>query len=200
MAGEPFIVVMGAPGAGKTTCGRLLAEKLNVPFADSDDLIERREGKSVRDIFVLHGEPYFRRLERELIEDLQLKSASGLDGWRKWGLGEGRSLVMSVGGGLPAAAGNVDLLKQIGFVVSLVASPAKLVERIGQNCARPLLFEAQQTGAMEARLEHLLAERMTFYSQADLVIDTDNLSPAAVVALILAAATLHLNSLQSSMD
>ena len=82
---KPLFLV-GYMGCGKSTLGRKLARRLGVPFADTDALVERREGASVADVFRYEGEAFFRRIEREVLEET---------------IGAGEAAVVSTGGGLP---------------------------------------------------------------------------------------------------
>jgi shikimate kinase len=157
------IVLVGVPGAGKTTVGRLLAKMLQTTFVDSDQVIEARAGKSVADIFTQDGEPAFRSLEHEVVVEL-IATGSG---------------VVALGGG---ALGNLDTRKKVSeaTAVWLVAGLAQAVERVGMNRNRPLLL-----GNVRGQLSDLMTAREPIYREvADVVVDTSKLTPNEVAAQI----------------
>jgi len=162
---SPRVVLVGAPGAGKTTVGRLVAERLEVPFADSDHLVEAAAGTSVADIFVVEGEPRFRELEREVVSS----ALPGFDG------------VLALGGGAVLdARTRADLAEQ--QVVLLRVGLAAASRRVGLNRDRPLLM-----GNVRATLGTLLQERAAVYEQvARASVDTDDLTADEVAAAVLA--------------
>ncbi len=123
------VILIGAPGCGKTSCGQALADKLGWSFIDTDQLIEKASGLSIADIFASAGESYFRQLERELLENLSQQSATG----------RLKNHVIGCGGGLPVAASNFELLSRLGEIVCLTAPLSKLVERLSRQGGRPLL-------------------------------------------------------------
>lgn len=154
------IVLVGVPGAGKTTVGELLAAKLGKSFTDSDHVIEARAGKSVSDIFTQDGEATFRKLEHEVILDL-IKAGDG---------------VVALGGG---ALGNDETRAAVkgANTVWLVAGLAQAVDRVGMNRNRPLLL-----GNVRGQLAELMAAREPLYREvATLTVDTSALNPAEVV-------------------
>jgi shikimate kinase len=151
-------------GAGKTAVGRLVAEHLRFKFVDTDELIETRTGRTIPQIFAQDGEPHFRALEREVVQQL----------------GETHKLVISTGGGLPTNQANLDSLKQHALVVCLWASAEKIYERVRSQTHRPLL----QTADPFAKIQELLAARAPFYRQADVLLNTDNRSARQVAAQI----------------
>ena len=154
------IVLVGVPGAGKTTVGKLLAKELGVDFFDSDHVIEERAGKSVSDIFTQDGEAIFRKFEHEVSVEL-LDTKVG---------------VLAVGGG---ALGNEHTRAAIGRVnaVWLVAGLSQAVDRVGMNRNRPLLL-----GNVRGQLADLMAAREPLYREvAKLTVDTSKLTPAQVV-------------------
>ena len=159
----PTIVLMGASGAGKTTIGRMLAERYGVPHIDIDRVIEDRTGSLIREIFAEHGEPYFRVLERDTtIEAL------------------GRPGIISLGGGAPMNADIRAALKP-HRVVWLKVSVGEAVKRIGLDQGRPLL---SGTG-MRATLIKMLAERTPIYEAcASLIVDTNAHTPDEVVTFV----------------
>lgn len=131
----PRVVIVGAPGAGKSTVGRRVAEQLDVPFADSDALVEKRAGKPVSDIFISDGEAEFRRLEREEIS----RALSDFTG------------VLSLGGGaIVDESTRVALHDQV--VVWLQVDLSNATQRVGMNSSRPLLL-GNVRGTMLAMLE-----------------------------------------------
>lgn len=153
------IVLVGAPGSGKSTVGLLLAERLDLPFTDVDQVIEDRTGRSIAEIFADDGEGAFRALEEQTTAEL-LQTPG----------------VLSLGGGAvlsPATRG-----KLAGHrVIWLQVSAARAVSRVGLNEARPLLL-----GNVRGRLIKLLNERTPLYAEvATEQVDTDELPPAAVV-------------------
>lgn len=157
------IVLVGVPGAGKSTVGKLLAKELNFEFFDSDQVIEARAGKSVSDIFTQDGEPTFRQLEHDVIAEL-LDSAYS---------------VLALGGG---SLGNAEtrLNVQNATVVWLVAGLAQAVDRVGMNRNRPLLL-----GNVRGQLADLMAAREPLYKEvADICVDTSKLIPSEVVTEI----------------
>lgn len=160
----PAIVLVGVPGAGKTTVGRLLAESLGQEFFDSDQVIETQVGKSVSDIFTQDGESVFRSLEHDVIARL-LQSSGG---------------VVALGGG---ALGNSETRNAVkgATTIWLVAGLAQAVDRVGMNRNRPLLL-----GNVRGQLAELMTAREPLYKEvATIVIDTSKLSPDEVVSDIL---------------
>ncbi|MFM1880421.1 MAG: hypothetical protein RLZZ344_655 [Pseudomonadota bacterium] len=148
---RPSIVIIGLMGAGKTTIGRRLSQRLGWPVVDTDHEIERRCGASIPVIFELEGEAGFRRREAKVIEEVM-----ALDGQ-----------VVTTGGGAPMVEGNRPLLKQ-GFVVYLDADPRQLWQRLKSDQSRPLLSQSDDP---RATLDRLYKERDPVYrSLADLVV------------------------------
>lgn len=139
----PIVVLIGPPGAGKTTVGRKLAEQLTAPFVDTDALVVSRAGKPVADIFVDDGEMVFRRMEAQAVAD-----AVATDG-----------AVVALGGGAITNADTRTLLASKP-VVLLEVDPATAAKRVGMNGARPLLL-----GDARSRLVTLMRERAPWYAE-----------------------------------
>ncbi len=160
------VVLVGAPGAGKSTVGRRLARRWGVPFRDSDQMIESEAGKTVAEIFVDEGEPAFRVMEREVI-------ARALDAH------EG---VLALGGGAVLDASTRGRLADVPCVWLRVGVP-EAAKRVGLNASRPLLL-----GNVRGTLMTLLDERTPLYEEvATWVVDTDGLAVDDVVAAVVSA-------------
>ena len=158
------VVLVGAPGSGKSTVGALLAERLGIPFTDVDAVIEQRTGRSIAAIFADDGEPAFRTLEEQVTAEL-------LD----------RPGVLSLGGGAVLSPTTRAALRG-RRVVWLQVSAATAVQRVGLNEARPLLL-----GNVRGRLIRLLAERTPLYAEVSTErVETDSHPPEEVVELLLA--------------
>jgi shikimate kinase len=153
------VVVMGAPGSGKSTVGALLADRLGLPFVDTDAVIESRTGRTIGEIFVEDGEPAFRLLEEQVTSELLAEP-----------------VVLALGGGAVLSAQTRAAL--VGHrVVWLEVGLSAAVARIGLNAARPLLL-----GNVRGRLVKLLADRLPLYAEcATESVETDHLTPEAVV-------------------
>ncbi len=157
-----MIVLVGFMGAGKTTVGRLLAVRLGVTFADSDQVIEERAGKPIRRLFADDGEPAFRELEHDTIAALL----------------RGSDAVLAVGGGAPGHQGTRKLLAEVP-VVYLRVSYATALSRVGGDRGRPMLARPD--------IADLYAARDPLYaSVATITVDTDGRDPTAIATEILA--------------
>jgi len=165
------IWLVGMMGAGKSTVGERLAERLGRPFVDSDALICEQAGKPIAEIFEHEGERAFRALEAEVVE------RAGDDG-----------AVVALGGGAAAQPGAAGRLAARGTLVYLRARPETLLERIGDPGSRPLLAGLGVAERL-ARIEALLAEREPAYASARVIVDVDEWDEAAVAEQI--AATLE---------
>ncbi|MDD5351826.1 MAG: shikimate kinase [Candidatus Omnitrophica bacterium] len=141
---------------GKTSVGKELARRLRREFFDLDDLIEQRENKRIVDIFREKGEPYFRKLEKEIIQETSLK----------------KNLVVGCGGGAVASEENLTIFKKSGLVICLAAEIDTILERTKNNTQRPLLNVKHP----KEQIKELLTKREPFYKQADYRIDTTGLS------------------------
>jgi shikimate kinase len=157
------VILIGAPGAGKTTVGTMLAARLGVPFADTDAVVESVAGKPVSDIFISDGEPEFRRLERAAV-------SATLTSEGVVGLGGGAVMDESTQAEL---AGRAVVYLQTGF--------AELAKRVGLDRARPLLIGTNP----RAQLKSLLEQRLPVYDRlAWLTVSTDGREPDDVAAEI----------------
>ena len=161
------IVLIGFMGAGKSTVGRLLAERLGFSFVDTDRLVQDRAGRTIAEIWRTDGEDAFRDREHDVIAEVAVK--------------EGH--VIATGGGAPCSARNADLLRHAGAVVHLDASIEIVRARTGRGRHRPLVAERT-----DAELEALLDERRSVYASiADITIDVTEGPPERVVDRILEA-------------
>lgn len=157
---RPVAVLVGPPGAGKTTIGRKLARRLDVPFRDADHLIEEAEGRSIPEIFASEGEPYFRAAEERIIGD----TLENFDG------------VLSLGGGAVLSADTRRRLLR-HRVIHLTIGVAEGVRR-SQGPGRPLLAG----GDVTARYQALLTERSPLYREvAWTTVSTERRSSGKVV-------------------
>jgi shikimate kinase len=158
-----LIVLVGFMGAGKSTVGRLLAAKLGLPFTDSDQVIEERAGKPIREIFADAGEPAFRELEYSVIA----------------GLLTGPDAVLALGGGAPGHPATHALLAIVP-VVYLRVGYAEALTRVGGDTGRPMLARPD--------VQALHAERQAVYaSVARVTVDTDGRLPDEIVLDLLAS-------------
>ena len=147
------LALIGFMGTGKTSVGRLVADQLGFEFLDTDELIQIRAGRTIADIFAKEGEPAFRQLERQIVQELSTREKT----------------VIATGGGLPTNAENLAALKSFALVVCLWASAEKIWERVRNQSHRPLLHDADP----QKKIRDLLAVRKPFYHQADVLINTD---------------------------
>jgi shikimate kinase len=161
----PRVVLIGPPGAGKSSVGKSLARLLEEEFVDTDVVIATRENKSISEIFVDQGEPYFRKVEEEVLLD-QLQNHSG---------------ILSLGGGAPLSTTAQSAIRQSGStVVFLDVSLSAAAPRVGFNRDRPLLL-----GNPRAQWQELMNVRRPVYeSLAQHQVVTDKLTPTQAATAI----------------
>ncbi|VWX58077.1 shikimate kinase I [Burkholderiales bacterium 8X] len=163
MAGAAALV--GLPGSGKSAIGRRLGQRLQVPFVDTDQVIERRIGCSIRDFFDREGEESFRRIEAEVLADL----STSFQG------------VLATGGGIVLREANRQCLRSNFHVLYLRSSPEELFRRLRHDSTRPLL----QVEDPLRRLGELYSKRDPLYTEiATDIVDTGRPTISAVVNLI----------------
>jgi shikimate kinase len=160
------IVITGFMCTGKTSVGKLLAEKLGYQFVDTDDLIEQRVSMKISDIFAVYGEPYFRDVETGVVKEVAKKD----------------KFVISTGGGVVLRKVNMDELRKNGIIVNLTAKPETIYNRLkNQPGVRPLLNKPDPMN----EIIKLLSQREEYYKNCDLRIETDNLAVEQIVQQIL---------------
>lgn len=155
------IVLLGYMASGKSTIGRILAEKKQISFIDLDEYIEKKERKTVSEIFEQKGEIYFRKQEHIYLEEL---------------LEQEGNFILSLGGGTPCYAGNMDVLLSFNDVKSvyLKTSINTIVDRlITEKSKRPLVARLNKEELAEFVAKHLF-ERSYFYNQANYKVTVDN--------------------------
>lgn len=166
------IFLVGYRCTGKSTVGRLLARRLCWAFADADDHVEKAAGKSIKELFATAGEPAFRALEAQAIEELSERIAC----------------VVSTGGGAVLRPATRELLKARGYVAWLTATPETVLERLRTDATtgerRPNLTALSSEDEVRA----LIAFREPLYREvADFAVATDTVSPEGVADAIFAA-------------
>lgn len=164
------IFLIGYMGCGKSTLGRKLSRKLNLPFYDTDTMVEEHEGASVSDIFRYEGEEHFRELERACIDRI---------------LSCGESCVVSTGGGLPVWRDNMEVMNQNGQTIYLHRSAEQIAARLtpyGKR-KRPRLQGLEGDQLIEFMKQNM-AEREPFYSQAHTTVDCDGKADYELIELL----------------
>ena len=165
---DKHIILIGFMGSGKTTIGKQLATELNLPFIDSDEVIEQQQGKTITQIFDESGEDAFRKMEQDFITSLENEERS----------------VVAVGGGMPCFEDNIHRLKTVGQVFYLNVSLMTLTQRLMNNREnRPLLAELSQN-ELSAHVFERLTNRTVFYRQAHSIIPNEGSDVKRVVAEI----------------
>jgi shikimate kinase len=156
------ILLIGPPGAGKSTVGRVLAADLGLKLIDTDQLIEKQTGKTISDIFVVDGEPHFRGIELQTLRDVLALE----------------SVVISLGGGAPISQEAQEAIEQSNsHTVFLDVSLATAAPRVGFNRDRPLLL-----GNPRAQWQALSDNRRPIYERlADDAIKVDDMSVDQIV-------------------
>ena len=161
----PKLILVGLPGSGKYTVGRNLARRLDIPFSDSDHVIEQQIGCSIRDFFAREGEDAFRDIEQQVIANLA-----------------GEPGVLATGGGAVLREANRKVLREAGQVIYLRSNPEDLFRRLRHDANRPLL----QVDDPLARLRELHALRDPLYREtAHFVIETGRPSVPTLVNMIM---------------
>jgi shikimate kinase len=159
------IALIGFMAVGKSAIGRTLAKKLRRRFVDLDRVIERAEGRKVREIFEHKGEAYFRQLEKQALAEVLEKN----------------NQIIATGGGVILDDQNLQILREKALLIGLSAEMDVLLARAGDATKRPLL----QGNNRRERIEDLLRQRAARYAQAHVTIDTSNLTVDQVVKKIM---------------
>jgi shikimate kinase len=161
------VAIVGLMGAGKSSIGRRLAQRLKVPFVDADSEIELAAGATIEEIFERHGEPAFRDGERRVIARLL----------------EGPVSVIATGGGAFMDPATRDLMRIRAISVWLKADLDLLLQRVARRNNRPLL----KAGEPRAVLERLIAECYPVYEEADITVDSLDCPPDVTVERVIVA-------------
>ncbi len=159
------IFLVGFMGAGKSTVGKIVADKIGYGFCDADTYIEEQAGTTITQIFADHGEDYFRDLESQSMEELA----------------KNENQVIATGGGVVQRDRNWDAMNSGGITIYLKAAVEAIWERIKDDDTRPLL---QVEDPIKTARE-LLNKRVSMYEKADIIINTDSLSPELVAQEVL---------------
>ncbi|XOV68381.1 MAG: shikimate kinase [Fluviicola sp.] len=162
------VILVGFMGSGKTTLGKKLANKLNVPFIDSDAEIENHFNKTVGELFAEHGESHFRELEREYIEALDLRV----------------DFVLATGGGMPCFGDNMDLLNKVGTTFYLERSAKELAHRLAHaKQQRPLISGLEKDELLEF-IDSKLQEREEYYKKAKVILGREEQTPEGIMSFL----------------
>jgi shikimate kinase len=154
------IILVGLPGSGKSTYGKLLSQCLSIPFFDVDEEVEKKEGLEIRQIFEDKGEGYFRKTEQEVLDQL---------------LKQPGACVIASGGGTPYFFNGIDKMNEAGTTVYLQLPIDLIIQRIssGRENKRPLLADSD----IEKKLGKLLEVRKDVYSKAKITINPLAIGP-----------------------
>jgi shikimate kinase len=163
------IYLIGFMGTGKTLVGKKLAELLNWTFVDIDMEIEKMLQVSISEIFDKYGEEEFRKKESIVLDNIVNK----------------RNLVVSTGGGIVLNYKNINKMKESGLVITLIARPEVICERLKSDNTRPLLAYLDDNEKLE-EIKKLLFMRAGLYVKGDYIIDTSDLDPLCAVEDIIA--------------
>ncbi|MGH7790804.1 MAG: shikimate kinase [Thermodesulfobacteriota bacterium] len=159
--GTNNIFLIGFMGAGKTSVGKILAKSLEMSFVDLDVEIEKELGMTIPEIFSTHGEGFFRDAESEALRSVAERERQAI----------------ATGGGVVLREENWEVMGKKGVTIYLKAPAAVLYNRVKNNTSRPLL----QVEDPLKRARKLLSQRVPLYEKADLIVDTERISPQEAV-------------------
>ncbi|MCM8568051.1 shikimate kinase [Gramella jeungdoensis] len=163
------IFLLGYMGSGKSYIGKQLAVSLGYEFIDLDEEIEKKENSSIPEIFERRGEVFFRKIERQMLEEV---------------IQSGTSLIISLGGGTPCYGDNMELIKQAENSTSiyLKLKVENLTERLfKEKDQRPLISHLEDKEKLEEFIRKHLFERGFYYNQSQHIINCDSLSPEEII-------------------
>ena len=171
-----IISLIGYMGSGKSHISKLLSGKINFQLFDLDKVISTKHQQTIPEIFQNKGEIFFRKLEKETLEEILEKE---------------KQCILSVGGGTPVYYNNMDVLNEKTITIYLRANISTLTERlVKQKDKRPIIARIPDEDLPEFIAKHLF-ERNVFYNKSQFIIDTDNKSPEVIVEEILAILPQH---------
>lgn len=168
------LVLVGFMGTGKSTIGRQLSKILGYPLVDTDARIVAQEQRPISEIFSTDGEEFFRDLETQLLRDLCEEKS--------------HKQIISTGGGIILREENRQLLRQLGFVIWLVAKPETIVERTSRSRERPLLYTEDPAGTIRQLLE---VRGPSYEAAAHLKLETTGLTFSEISTGIIECARYH---------
>jgi len=156
------IYLVGFSGSGKTTLGKALAKRLKINFYDTDLLVEKKEGRTIVEIFANRGEAYFRKIEKQVIKEVVKK---------------GSPKVVALGGGAFESKDTRKLVSKNGIVVFLWCSVLEIYKRVKYQFDRPLLISENKDKELNRdekyeRITRLLEKRQLNYEKADVKVST----------------------------
>jgi len=154
------IYMIGFMGSGKSTAGRKLAQYLNWSFVDLDEMIEKKAGMKISEIFSQKGEESFRLFESEALSET----------------GSASHTVIATGGGAPCFGNNMDFMQAHGLTIYLKLTPGKLKERVARSNDRRPLLQGISSDNLEKYISGKLSEREKWYLSAKLIIDCNKTS------------------------
>jgi shikimate kinase len=158
------VILVGFMGCGKSTLGKKLAARLNIPFIDSDTEIQEHFNKSIGEIFAEHGESQFRELETEYIEALDLRD----------------DFVLATGGGMPCFGNNMELLNEIGTTFYMERSAKELTHRLINAKKKRPLIEGMDEEELLSFVEDKLLIREEYYKKSIIVLSRDEQNPDSI--------------------
>jgi len=160
------LFLIGLLGSGKSFLGKELSKELKLPFIDLDDILEKKEGMKVSEIFTAKGEEYFRMLEAAALREQNTQ----------------KKFVMATGGGTPCFHDNMSFINQTGTSVFLNIPVSEIVKRLNgeQRKLRPLLANVPDD-QLQATLEAMLQSRLQFYKQANITVNAASTTAADIL-------------------
>ena len=162
------IILIGFMGCGKSTLGKKIANRLGIPFIDSDKEIELKYQRTIGDLFGEHGESGFREIESEFIESLLDKE----------------SFVLATGGGMPCFHGNMGRLNKLGKTFYLERSAKELANRLSNAKSKRPLIDNLSKDDLLIFIEDKLDERKDYYKKAKVILSRDEQTPEELERLI----------------
>ncbi len=159
------------PGSGKSSLGRQLSKKIDLPYYDLDDVIEEKEGMPINEIFEKQGEEYFREIEHAVLYEFCSINHS--------------RFIMATGGGTPCFAKNMELMNALGNTVYLKVGPGELANRLRNEPDKRPLFKGVTN--LFDNLSTLLAARSDCYNKSNVTLESDNLTADGLITALINA-------------